>query len=318
LELASKEPYESATESFTKAYTGGLTPGILKTYPRILADSALRFIAEAPRGERKQTPCAVVMADGTGMPMRPEELQGVKGRNGEAKTREVKVGAIFEMFPSPENLKERERLPGTTEYVATLERKAVFADTIRSAFDRKFPISPDVTLFLGDGAPWIWNMRRTHFPFAVEILDFYHAAEHLSPLLELAALPEKERKKTRQKWRRWLMEGKTNKLIETCEKMAQGTNPVKAQAWRKALQYYRDNRCRMKYDEYLAKGWFIGSGVVESACKTLIGRRFKLSGMRWSIKGADALLPFRTALMSGRYDELWNFILDGKHMVAVA
>ena len=66
----------------------------------------------------------------------------------------------------------------------------------------------------------------------------------------------------------------------------------------------------MNYGEYLAKGWFIGSGVVESACKNLVGGRFKLSGMRWTRAGADALLPIRTALLSNRYEKLWEFIVE--------
>jgi len=74
----------------------------------------------------------------------------------------------------------------------------------------------------------------------------------------------------------------------------------------------------MKYDEYLANGWFIGSGVVESGCKTVVGKRFKQSGMRWSKKGADALLPFRVAHQSGRYEELWRYIIGERKQVRIA
>ena len=94
--------------------------------------------------------------------------------------------------------------------------------------------------------------------------------------------------------------------------------PRRNDALSAALGYFRDNRTRMKYDEYLAKGWFIGSGVVESACKTVLGKRFKQPGMFWSKKGADALLPFRTAFMSGRYDELWLHIIGDRKQVRIA
>ena len=184
-------------------------------------------------------------------------------------------------------------------------------------YRRRFPKPPKVTLLLGDGAPWIWELRRTHFPHATEILDFYHASEHLKPLLELAGLEAEAWKKTFDEWKGVLLAGQVGKVIETCEALAVGAEPAKTQAWHKALNYYRANQERMKYDEYEAKGWFIGSGVVESACKTLVGSRFKQSGMLWSRVGADAVLPLRTLLLSKRYDEFWNFV-TGNHKKGVA
>ena len=74
-------------------------------------------------------------------------------------------------------------------------------------------------------------------------------------------------------------------------------------------RYYRGNAGRMKYDEYRARGWFIGSGVIESGCKTVIGQRFKQSGMLWSLKGAKALLPLRTLYKSNRLDEFFNHLV---------
>ena len=320
LEHALKEPYAAAAESFGKAHTRELTADVLKQLARAVADDAGHFAREgAPDAPgARPVPCAVVMGDGTGMPMRPEELAGVKGKalDGTARTREAKVGAVFEMTPAPGDPAARARVPGSTTYTATLERKEDFARGLRAEFDRRFAVPPEATLFIGDGAKWLWDIQRTRFPFAVGILDFYHAAEHLAPLLDLAGLQGGERKATRKKWKRWLIEGNAEKLVSACENLAQSAAPGKAQEWRKALQYYRDNLRRMRYDEYLAKGWFIGSGVVEGACKTLICERFKRSGMRWSRAGADALLPLRTACISGRYDELWKFILERRKKMA--
>ena len=319
MEHALKEPYGKAAGSFGRAYTKDLTPDVLKALARLLAGKAAPFAANGKADAPREAPCAVVLGDGTGMPMRPEELRGVKGRgpDGEARTREAKIGAIFEMAPSPGEPDARARVPGSTTYTATLDRKDAFADALRREYDRRFAVPPKVTLFIGDGAKWLREIRRTHFPFAVEILDFYHAAEHLGTLLDLAGLAGDGRRDTYRKWRRWLLEGKAAKVIGTCEAMAAG-DPAKTDAWDGALSYYRDNLDRMRYDEYLAKGWFIGSGVVESACKAIICERFKQPGMRWSRRGADALLPFRTAYLSGRYDEIWDFILAEKCMVSVA
>jgi len=325
VEAALKEPYAAAALSFSRSHAVAMTPEVLMAYPRSLAAAADRFVRDAappasPAGAGAAA-CACLAADGTGMPMRRRELRGVKGRGpgGRAKTREAKIGSVFEMQPAPGKPEERARVPDSTTYVATLGRKAEFADRLRGEFDRRFPVPPQVTLFLSDGAKWLRGIRRTHFPFAVEILDFYHAAEHLGPVLDLAGLAGKERKRTFRKWRRWLKHGKVDRLIETAQALAAAEGQAaRAKAWKKALGYFTDNRTRMRYDEYLAKGWFIGSGVVESACKTVVGRRFKQPGMFWSKKGADALLPFRIALMSGRYDELWLHIIGDRKQVRIA
>jgi hypothetical protein len=321
MECAPEEPYEKAAESFGRAYTKDLTPDVLKALARALAPKAAGFASRgtAPDAPRKAAPCAVVPGDGTGMPMRPGELEGVRGRgeDGAAKAREAKVGAVFGMAPAPGDPEARARTPGSTTYVATLDRKDAFADALRRESGRRFPAKPKVTLFICDGAKWLREIRRTHFPFAVEILDFYHAAEHLVPLLDLAGVEGDGRRKTYRRWRRWLLEGKAAKVIQACEALA-AEDAARADAWESALAYYRDNLGRMRYDEYLAKGWFIGSGVVESACKAIICTRFKQPGMRWSRKGADALLPFRTAHLSGRYDEIWDYIRGDRRLVGVA
>jgi hypothetical protein len=136
-------------------------------------------------------------------------------------------------------------------------------------------------------------------------------------LLDLAGFAPEERGNTFRRWRRWLKEGKVAQLIALCEDMA-AADHAKRGKWDAALAYYRKNQDRMKYDEYLAKGWFIGSGVVESACKTLVCGRFKQPGMRWTTAGAEALLPFRAAFLSGEYDQIWDFIIGKKLLVKAA
>lgn len=83
-------------------------------------------------------------------------------------------------------------------------------------------------------------------------------------------------------------------------------------------KYYRGNAGRMKYDEYRRNGWFIGSGVIESGCKTVIGQRFKQSGMIWSLKGAKALLPLRTLYKSNRLEEFFEHLVKGLRQVDCA
>ena len=82
------------------------------------------------------------------------------------------------------------------------------------------------------------------------------------------------------------------------------------------LQYYRDNYDRMRYDEYILNGWFFGSGVVESGCKCVVQQRLGLSGMHWSPRVAEALLPTRALYKSGRLDEFHNWRVRGLEQVA--
>ena len=317
--FALKEPYGQAAASFARAHTKDVTPEVMKALPRIVAQQARAFARHGPAADAPAAACAVVMGDGTGAPMRPEELRGVKGRgeDGQARTREVKAGATFRMTPQPGAPEARARAPGSTRYNATPGRKDEFADDLRANFDRHNPIPPPVTLFISDGAKWLRDIRRTHFPFAVEILDFYHAAGHLAPLPDLAGLAPGERKNAFRKWRRWLKEGKAPQLVRRCEGMA-AADPARKGEWDAALNDYRDNLDRMTYGDYLAKGWFIGSGVVEGGCKTLVCARFKQPGMRWTLNGAEALLPFRAAFYSGEYDQIWDYIIGGKHRVKAA
>ncbi|MCL1887303.1 MAG: ISKra4 family transposase [Kiritimatiellaeota bacterium] len=328
LECAAKEPFDKAAETLRKTLTPEMTPDLLKHLVRDAGRLAAGFFKTPPGAstppsascppQTEHPACAVVMADGTGVPLRRKHLRGVKGRgpDGKPKTREAKLAAFFETTPVPGQ--PAKRAPHSTTHVATLERKAPFAELMRAEYRRRFPRAPELTLFISDGAAWLRGLRRTHFPHAVEILDFYHAAEHLTPLLELAGYAGKTQHAMRRKWRRWLKEGKVGKLIDVCRALAAGAGADAAQSWAKALGYYEANRGRMKYDEYLAKGWFIGSGVVEAACKTLIGARFKQAGMRWSRAGVKALLPFRAALLSERMDALWEYILEKRRRMNAA
>jgi hypothetical protein len=327
---AVKEPFAKAVEPFRKAYSPEMTPDILKKLVRHIGPRAASFFKHPPPAKAApgaQAPaCCAVVPDGTGVPMRRKHLRGVKGRGpgAKAKTREAKLGVIFDLapqkaaVPAPGAPAAFERVKDSTRYVAMMARTAAFGKLLRGEYDRSHPVAPGLTLFLGDGAKWVWELRRVWFPHAAEILDYWHAVENLGPLLDLAGFTGKARKNARRKWARWFKEGKVDQVIAQCEALAKGADAAKAKAWRRAIGYFRNNRGRMEYDEYLAKGWIIGSGVVESGCKTVVGARFKQSGMRWSRPGLDALLPIRAAHASGRYDELWEHILLKRKTAGVA
>lgn len=303
---AANEPYERAAESF-KALTG--VPVEARQFLRVVEDLrglAEKFQLEPSPGEKSRPPRAYVAVDGTGAPMRKEELDGIKGRqeDGSARTREVKVCAIFTQ--SDLGSEKPWRDIGSTTYRASTLRSNDFGPLVRQEFDRRFSNAPE-TVFIGDGAKWLWELKRIHFPWAVEIVDYYHASEKLGMLAEdVYQRASKEWRALYDKWKTLLWEGCLEEIQKDYKMLT--TQSKESGKW----TYFENNKHRMRYAEYRKHNYFIGSGAVESACKTVIGQRFKGSGMRWSLDGLDALLPIKTLLESNRFDEFIDYIEQKK------
>ncbi len=250
----------------------------------------------------EKPPRAYVLVDGTGAPLRHKELKGRRGKgpDGKAHTHEIKLAALFTEHPRPGEDPWRDR--DSTTYVATHERCGGFGPMVRAEFFRRFAGRPE-TIALGDGAAWIWRLFWINFPWAIQIVDFHHAAEHVAALAELVH-PRDSRlwKKLRRNWTAKLWNGRIDALLVS----AHAAIPhAKARKGRKALAYFKTNRARMRYDIFRAKGYFIGSGVVEAGCRTIVGQRFKCAGMHWSLLGLTRLLSIRTAILSNRYEHFW-------------
>jgi hypothetical protein len=246
-------------------------------------------------------------ADGTGAPMRKKELQGRKGKqkDGSARTREVKVGAIFtHRRPKPGQRPLRDH--DSTTYIAEISSAREFGGQLRAEALRRGLARAKVVVFLGDGATWVWELARTNFPNAICILDYYHAVEHISALVKvLYGEGTSQAKKQFRRWRKGLLEGKVDQMIEIATADLPKGGRVRKAA-HKEIGYFKRNRARMQYATFREAGYFIGSGVVEAGCKTVVGQRLKQSGMLWSLKGAGHLLTVRCALLSGWFHTFWN------------
>lgn len=259
-----------------------------------------------------------VGTDGTGAHMRRKELRGRKGKNGKARTREVKVGAVF-THRRPDKPDQRpERDYGSTTYIADIVSANEFGSRLRAEAIRRGIAKAKVVVFLGDGAVWIWKLARINFPNAVCILDYYHACEHLTLLTQLlygegSALA----KKHFRQWRKALLKDKLVQIIA----QAKADLPTRAQTRKlakKQIAYFERNRSRMLYQTFRQAGYFIGSGVVEAGCKTVVGQRLKQSGMLWSRKGASDLLTVRCALLSKWFEGFWQHHTSPTQLGAVA
>ena len=314
--FAVKHSYKDAAEDFSRCHAFKVSADTIREIVGMRYTESSAFVKGNGDGHRdsfdEKAKIVCIMADGTGMPMRKESLKGVKGKNGRAKTREVKAGAIFVASQTKDN--EPHRNLDTTTYVATTHRREKFGKLLRSEFDRRFLKKPETVLYITDGGKWLHSIHESDFPFAIEILDVYHALEHLTPLMAGLKIKEnsKEWKYRHHYWSECIRAGKVQNMLDYIWKNMR--DKLDKDAMRE-FKYFRSNVNRMKYDEYRANGWFIGSGVIESGCKTVIGQRFKQSGMIWSLKGAKALLPLRTLYKSNRLEEFFSYLIKNLKQV---
>jgi hypothetical protein len=243
--------------------------------------------------------------DGTGVPMTAKETAGRdgKGEDGRARTREVKL-AVFFTQDTLDSGGYPVRDPGSASYIATFEPAAVFADLVRAEGIRRGADHVRQLTILGDGAAWIWNLASAKFPEATQIVDLYHAREHLHDLARLLEFVLLDRK---EEWLAARLEDLDYGYIDGIRAAARAyrLDGVKKAELDTALGYFENNAPRMRYHWFRQCGLFTGSGVVEAGCKTVIGQRLKLSGMHWTAAGADAITTLRCQQASRPEDRIW-------------
>lgn len=307
--IAAQQSFEAA-QTDLQAYAGVEVEGreIARMANRLAPGMAVaRSLVHTAAPGAVAVPVLYVEADGTGVPVRKSEAIGHRARDGEgeARTREVKLGCVFTQSVTDEEGHPL-RDPDSTTYVASFETAADFGGLLRrEAFARGYGAA-EQTVFLGDGAAWIWELARVNFPQATCILDFYHATEHLGTLAD--SLYGAGTSKSKSRARRWKSLLKADR-IDAVISRARSDLPVEPsarQAAMKELAYFEKNRQRMLYATFRAQGFFIGSGIVEAGCKTVVGKRLKNSGMFWSVEGAQNILTLRTALLGRHFDRDWD------------
>jgi len=253
-----------------------------------------------------------VSVDGTGVPVIKLETAGRRGKavTGEAHTREAKLGCVFTQTAVDE--KGRPVRDGAaTTYVGAIETAAEFGWRIYGEAERRGLRRAAQVIVIADGALWVWGLAAEHFPGAIEIVDLYHAREHLTDLSKLVygVASQKAKQWTTARWAQ-LDEGKIESLLLSLRRL-RPTAPQTQEALRQTISYFENNRQRMRYAQFRRQGLFVGSGVIEAGCKTIVGQRLKQSGMRWSLRGANAIIALRCAQLSGRWEEFWEMRAAG-------
>jgi hypothetical protein len=224
--------------------------------------------------------------------------------------KELKVGCVFALQQQPTRDKHTGEIIDLAHavantYVAHLGGPTVFGDLLWAEARQRRWMHARETVVLGDGASWIWNLAADKFFTSRQVVDWYHAKLHLT---QAASALHGEGTAAARRWLRDhetpLLQGHAERLAGTLRKLAQKHSRC-AEALRREAGYFQDNHRRMQYLEMREEGFPIGSGMVESACKQFRAR-LAGPGMRWSRSGLERLLPIRAAIMSQRFDELWQ------------
>lgn len=282
----------------------------------LLQRGAGKHTSEAERQEERGKPIRRLSIELDGVlarvrrgsvPMEPGEQE----RDGDV-YREIKVGAVF----VGESGRERSKLapgvfvdqPGPIQYTARRCSAEEFAPQLYALAHRLGLRRAKQVVIVADGARWIWRLVEEQFPGAVQMVDEYHARQHVWDVARVAFATEPEQ---RDVWAGTviaeLTEGRIEAVIAAIEHLpALSPEPGKARSVPDIeADYFRRNAERMRYPVFRAQGMHLGSGIAEAACKTVVSTRAKRSGMRWTPQGLDAILALRTCVLNGSFDQHW-------------
>jgi hypothetical protein len=250
-----------------------------------------------------------IAIDGTGVPMTARETAGRegKGEDGRARTREVKPGVFFTQDKADKDgypVRDRD----STSVIATFEPAATFGSLVRAEGIRRGADHVRQLTVLGDGAAWIWGIATGKFPEATQIADLFHAREHLHSLTRSLEFMLLDR---RDEWLAARLEDLDYGDIAGIEAAVRAypLEGVKKNEVDKELGYFLNNAPRMRYHWFRSRGLFVGSGVVEASCKTIVAQRLKQAGMHWTVNGADAII----ALRCGEASSTWETVCNTQH-----
>jgi hypothetical protein len=263
-----------------------------------------------PMISKQNIPKMYVLMDGVQVPVVAAETEGRTGRSEgqRARTRECKLGCVFTQTTVDQD-GWAIRDPDSTTYVGAIETAEEFGWRLYTeAWGRGWQWAT-LKVVIGDGAVWIWNLADQHFPGAIQIVDLYHARQHL---WKIAALLHPQDPAAKKLWmipRKDLLDGgHIEPLVTHLREIAaaHADSAALAQEVLKEAEYFATNADRMRYPEFRQKGLFVGSGVVEAGCKSVIGSRLKRSGMFWTVCGANAIIALRCCRINGRFEDYWE------------
>ena len=303
-------PFEKGSELFERLTLVGISPQSMDKATQTMGQEAMQV--EAEWVAQSQDPAAIdtQMRAGSGAEHLYGALDATKVHTDEKRSaddngwRDLKVGAWFvtEAKP-PQNPDDAWGIEARDiTYFCDICEAQKFGPLLWATGFQRQALQAQQIIFLGDGADWIWNLVQENFPHAVQIVDWFHAAEYLTPVAQTAFTNEHETKAWHTHARELLWTSRVDEVIAECASFVEQKRG--AEAAQKALTYFRNNRQRMDYAAYRAKGYHIGSGTIESGCKQIGTQRMKVPGATWSLEGARRTAKARAAMLSGQWDLL--------------
>jgi hypothetical protein len=313
---AAREGYEAASQDLLELAAIRLEGRQIQRLVHWVGPDIAEQLAQGQNASQEAIATMYIEVDGTGVPMVADELAGRKGKqpDGTAKTREVKLGAVFTQTQCDEEGKP-ERDYGSTTYTASFAPAEAFGLRVREEARRRGLGHAQQAVFLGDGAAWVWELQRTYFPQAIPVLDLYHALEHLHQLCDgLYGAQSRWAIRMEATWTDMLLNDQVAGVITTAKRRLEDLGPKAQEDLSSQIDYFERHQHRMCYKTYRQAGLFYGSGVIEAGCKAVIGQRLKNSGMFWTQSGAQNILELRCALKSNRWQECWDRLHDSKRL----
>ena len=291
------------------------TKAVERTAEGIGGDIARREQQEIQRAVQLDLPIVIgqpvsilyIQMDGTGVPVVKKETEGRQGKtDGQpSHTREAKLGCVFtQTVWDQEGFAIRD--PDSTTYVGAIETAEEFGRRLYVEAWKRGWSRANKKVIIADGAEWIWNLAEQHFPGAIQIVDLYHARQHLWELVRKLYPNDDGQQKAWMKvhQKRLLDKGKIEKLVTSIRSFS-SDNPEVSEKIRTEADYFERNADRMRYPKFRRQHLFVGSGVIEAGCKTVVGSRLKQSGMFWTVRGANAILALRCCHLNARFEDYW-------------
>lgn len=220
--------------------------------------------------------------------------------------KEIKMARIFKSENNVQINKDRKIIAGS-KYVAHLGSNKEFFPKLEYNIDHLRTL-----VFIGDGAKWIWNWADDFYSEAVQILDYYHAAEHLYEFAACYFSDSIQKEKWVNKQKDMLMNDKVEHVIKNIQSLETAQNEIAESKRKGIIGYYKRNKNRMLYKTFIDKGYLIGSGAIESAHRHVLQRRLKLSGQRWTMEGLQQMANLRATYKSNE----WNIIEEKTKLAA--
>jgi hypothetical protein len=250
--------------------------------------------------------CAYVAIDATGVPQQAPDGAAAEGRM-------ATVAMVYNPIPEQRDRWAKatgRRPPWEARYLASLEGQAVLAEPLRRQAAQVGMDQAQRWIALSDAGSGLEDWLRCNFGrVEAVILDFYHVSEHLGELAKAwHGAGSEAAEETHRAWAHRLKHEGGRAVLEELVGLALPRRAGLRQVWKDTITYFENQVHRMDYPSYLAKGWQIGSGPVESACKTVVGLRLKGAGMRWGEPGSDAVCHLRALFLGekGQWDAFWD------------